>query len=91
MDGKRVGVIGVVVENPKAVQQRLNDFISQAGDIIIGRMGIPQREQNVAVIALLVDGTTDDINTLTGQLGSLPGVSVRAALTRKGIGGTQDD
>jgi putative iron-only hydrogenase system regulator len=47
-------------------------------------MGIPYRERGVAVIALIVDGTTDTIGALTGKLGSLPGVKVRAALTGKG-------
>ncbi|MGQ9778421.1 MAG: TM1266 family iron-only hydrogenase system putative regulator [Bacillota bacterium] len=79
---KRIGVIGVVVENPGAVQERLNRCISAAKEIVIGRMGIPYRERNVAVLALLVDGTTDEINSLTGQLGALPGVSVRVALSK---------
>lgn len=79
----RIGVIGIVVENPPEVQERLNNHISAAGELIIGRMGVPYRERNVAVMALLVDGTTDAINMLTGQLGTLPGVSVRAALAKK--------
>lgn len=83
-DGEtRIGVIGIVVENPPEVQERLNHHISAAGELIIGRMGVPYRERNVAVMALLVDGTTDAINMLTGQLGALPGVSVRAALAKK--------
>lgn len=82
MEKKRIGVIGIVLENPSAVQERLNQYISDAGQIIIGRLGIPYRERNVAVLALLVDGTNDEINSLTGRLGSLPGVNVRAALAK---------
>ena len=83
MDERRLGVIGVVLEKPAEVQSALNSYISEAGEIIVGRMGSPYRERNVAVLALLVDGTTDQINTLTGKLGSLPGVNVRAALAKK--------
>ncbi|MGE5598467.1 MAG: TM1266 family iron-only hydrogenase system putative regulator [Bacteroidota bacterium] len=83
MDDRRLGVIGVVLEDPAAVQAELNLYISEAGEIIVGRMGIPYRERNVALLALLVDGTADQINTLTGRLGSLPGTSVRAALAKK--------
>ncbi|MGI5854353.1 MAG: TM1266 family iron-only hydrogenase system putative regulator [Bacillota bacterium] len=79
----RTGVIAIVVENPGAVQEKLNSYISAAGHIIIGRMGVPYREKNESVIALLVDGTTDAINSLTGQLGTLPGVNVRSALTKE--------
>lgn len=82
MQEKRIGVIGVVVEDPAAVQEKLNSLISAAGGIVVGRMGIPHHERNVAVLALIVDGTTDAINSLTGQLGALPGVSVRSALTK---------
>ncbi len=82
MERKRIGVIGIVLENPSAVQERLNQYISDAGQIIIGRLGVPYRERNVAVLALLVDGTNDEINSLTGRLGSLPGVNVRAALAK---------
>jgi putative iron-only hydrogenase system regulator len=82
METKRIGVISIVLENPSAVQERLNQYISEAGQIIIGRLGIPYRERNVAVLALLVDGTNDEINSLTGRLGSLPGVNVRAALAK---------
>lgn len=82
MLGKRLGVIGIVVENPGAVQERINRCLSESAEIIIGRMGVPYRERNVAVLAVLVDGTTDEINKLTGQLGSLPGVNVRAALAK---------
>lgn len=82
MEDKRVGVIGIVIEEPQKVQERLNSYISRAGDIVIGRLGIPYRTRNVAVLAVLVDGTNDAINTLTGLLGSLPGVKVRAALSK---------
>ncbi len=83
MNEKRLGVIGLVVENHGEVQASLNSCISEASEIVVGRMGIPYRERKVAVLALLVDGTSDAINTLTGKLGSLPGVSVRAALAKK--------
>ena len=59
-----------------------SSYISQFSDIVIGRLGVPYRARNVGVLAILVDGTTDEINTLTGLLGSLPGVKVRAALAK---------
>ncbi|MDD4658355.1 MAG: CopG family transcriptional regulator, partial [Eubacteriales bacterium] len=49
----------------------------------VGRMGIPYRDRHVAVISLIVDGTTDEIGSLTGKLGEVKGVSVKSALTKK--------
>ena len=80
---KRLGVIGIVIENPKQTAGAVNTIISQYGEIIIGRLGIPQHDNNVGVIAMIVDGNTDAIGALTGKLGNLPGVAVKSALTAK--------
>ncbi|ADQ39718.1 NikR nickel binding protein [Caldicellulosiruptor acetigenus I77R1B] len=79
---RRIGVIGIVVENRKEVSDKLNKILSDHGDIIVGRMGIPYKERGLCVISLIVDGTTDEIGALTGKLGSLPGVKVKSALTK---------
>lgn len=83
VDERRIGVIGIIIENPGAIQRELNDLISENSPLVVGRMGIPYRERNLSVVSLVVDGPTDAINKLTGRLGSLPGVSVRAALSKK--------
>ncbi|HOP70281.1 MAG TPA: CopG family transcriptional regulator [Bacillota bacterium] len=55
--------------------------VTEYGDIIVGRMGIPYRDRGVSVIALIVDGDTDVLGAITGKLGGVPGVRVRSALT----------
>lgn len=79
---RRIGVIGIVVENRKEVSDKLNKILSDHGDIIVGRMGIPYKERGLCVISLIVDGTTDEIGALTGKLGALSGVKVKSALTK---------
>lgn len=81
---KRLGVIAVILEQPQEVQERVNGLISEFNQIVVGRMGIPHRERQVGVIALIVDGAEDEINTLTGRLGNIKGVSARATMTKKG-------
>jgi len=76
---KRIGVIGIIVEEKEQVQ-KLNDLLSQYGHLIIGRMGIPHHG-NVNVISLIVEGSNDEIGALTGKLGTLKGIMVRSALT----------
>jgi putative iron-only hydrogenase system regulator len=44
---------------------------------------LPYRERNVSVIALIVDGTTDELGSLTGRLGMVKGVPVCSSLIRK--------
>ena len=50
--------------------------------IIIGRMGIPYRERGVSVISVVVDTDTDTISAITGKLGKISGVSVKAAISK---------
>ncbi|HOC06433.1 MAG: TM1266 family iron-only hydrogenase system putative regulator [Bacillota bacterium] len=78
----RIGVVGIVIEDRTSVPE-VNSILSAHGDIIVGRMGIPYRNRDVAVISLIVDGTTDAIGSLTGKLGGVKGVLVKSALTKK--------
>lgn len=81
---RRIGVVAVIVQDRDRSARQVNDILSRYGHIIIGRMGIPYRERNISVIALSVDGTTDEIGALTGALGNVPGVLVKSALTSYG-------
>ena len=78
---KRIGVIGIVVEDME-VTVRLNEVLHEYSRLIVGRMGIPYRERGVSVISVIVDGDNDEISAMTGKIGRIPGVSVKTALTK---------
>lgn len=80
---KRIGVVGIVIDDRDKVAKEVNEILSRYGKLIIGRLGVPRDEDNMGVIALLVEGTTDDIGALTGELGSLKKISVKSALTSR--------
>ena len=82
MEKKRLGILAIVVEDKSAVE-KVNTILHGASDIILGRMGLPYKDRDVAVISIILDGTTDEINYISGKLGQLPGVSVKAALTKE--------
>ncbi|MCR4419290.1 MAG: iron-only hydrogenase system regulator [Clostridia bacterium] len=77
---KRIGVVAIIITDRERVAPQVNSILSSYADVIVGRLGVPYRERGVAVIALIVDGDSDTIGAMTGKLGSLPGVKVRAAL-----------
>ena len=79
---KRLGVLAVVIEDRTAAD-KVNAVLSGAADIIVGRMGMPYKDRGVSVISLIMDGTTDEINFVSGKLGHLEGVSVKVALTKE--------
>jgi len=80
---RRLGVVGIVVEDRKKTAPQVNQILSEHGEIIAARLGLPHRERNVSVIALIVDGTTDELGSLTGKLGMVSGVQVCSSLIRK--------
>jgi putative iron-only hydrogenase system regulator len=57
---------------------KLNSILHGARERIVGRMGIPYRQKGMHVITIVIDAPLDLINTLTGQLGRLPGVTAKA-------------
>lgn len=83
MKNKRIGVIGIVIDSPDIIADKVNHYIGQHSSIIVGRMGIPYKKRSISVISLIVEGTTDEIGALTGKLGRLEGVTVKSALTTK--------
>jgi len=79
---KRIGVVGIVIENFENANM-VNDVLHSFAGIIVGRMGIPYRDRGLSVISLIVDGTTDELSAMTGKLGKIEGVNVKSALTKK--------
>ncbi|HCD41412.1 MAG: iron-only hydrogenase system regulator [Bacillota bacterium] len=77
----RIAVVGIFVEDRPNTAQKVNEILSLHADVIIGRLGVPHIKENAGVIALIVNGTTDEIGSLTGKLGSIKGVKVKSAVT----------
>ncbi len=79
---RRIGFVGIIIEDRNCVEQ-VNHLISESSDIILARVGLPQRERGVSVITLVVEATTDEVGVLTGRLGSVKGVSVKSGLAKE--------
>ena len=76
---KRLGFIGIIVNRKDSVAE-VNRILSGFGKLIRGRIGVPNHEDESAVIGLIAEGTNDEIGALTGKLGNLPGITVKSAL-----------
>ena len=77
----RVAVISIIIEDSSSVQP-MNEILHQYADYIIGRMGIPYRAKGINIISIAVDAPMNVINTLSGRIGKLPGVSAKAAYSK---------
>lgn len=72
----RIALIGIIVESPDSVEM-MNHILSQYGDSIVGRMGIPYRQKDISVISVVVDAPQNLISSLSGKLGMLEGITAK--------------
>ncbi|MDY6289253.1 MAG: TM1266 family iron-only hydrogenase system putative regulator [Bacteroidales bacterium] len=79
---KRIGTITILVLD-RTRSAEINQIISDFSDIVLCRQGLPFHQRPVAVISLIVEGTPDRINALTGRLGRLQEVESKAVLTKQ--------
>jgi putative iron-only hydrogenase system regulator len=77
---KRIGAAIIQIESFESVQL-MNDIISKHSHIIIGRQGLPGSNR-LSIISLVLEGTTDEIGSLTGQLGRLEGIQIKSVLLK---------
>lgn len=73
----RISVVSILVTDRNAAE-KVNGALSLYGVYIIGRMGIPYKEKNVSVLSVALDAPVEITNALTGKLGKIEGVSVKA-------------
>ena len=76
----KVAVIGIIVEKLESVSS-LNEILSEFGECIIGRMGIPYKAKGINCITIVIDADMNTINSLCGKIGKLDGVSSKAAFS----------
>ncbi|MFA6130273.1 MAG: TM1266 family iron-only hydrogenase system putative regulator [Candidatus Omnitrophota bacterium] len=79
---KRLGFVGVIIHNRKKAAPLVNNMLTEFGELVVGRMGIPHVKKELSVIVLIVNATTDELGALTGKLGRINGVSVKSALSK---------
>ena len=72
----RIALIGVLLETRESVD-KLNHHLSDYGEYVIGRMGLPYKEKGIHIISIAVDAPNNIISALSGKLGMLPGVSTK--------------
>ena len=77
---RRIGAVIIEIEKRENASL-VNQVISKHSEIILGRQGLPRSNKN-SIISLILEGTTDEIGSLTGQLGRIDGIEVKSALLK---------
>lgn len=77
----KLAVVAIIV-NDKSAVERINDLLHTFADYIIGRLGIPYKQKGVSVISVVMDAPQEVINSLSGKLGMIKGVSSKVLTTK---------
>ncbi len=75
--GNRLAVVNVLIWD-RSKSGQVNTVLSAYGDYVIGRMGVPYREKQVGVLCVVLDAPVETVNALTGKLGKIEDVTVKA-------------
>lgn len=78
----RVAIIGIILENKNNVET-LNSILHDYSNRIIGRMGMPYKEKAINIITIIIDAPQDEINTLSGKIGKLSGITSKVIYSNK--------
>ncbi len=82
MSDKRVAIISFIAENRQSSAE-INALLSDFGEYIVGRMGIPYRERGIFIMSIVIDAQSEIINRLTGKLGMLSGVTAKTLMAKE--------
>ena len=78
----RIAIVSMIVEDTE-MSAEINRILHEYRDWLVGRMGIPYKQQNVAVICVVVDAPANVTSSLSGKLGMLTGISVKTVYSKK--------
>jgi putative iron-only hydrogenase system regulator len=81
-DFMRIAIVAIFVEDKNCIN-KVNDILHQYGKYIIGRMGLPNVEEGLNIITLVVKASQEEISALSGKLGSLSGVISKVTYASK--------
>jgi putative iron-only hydrogenase system regulator len=77
----RAAIIAIIVENTDSVES-LNGILHEYAQYLLGRMGIPYHKKKINIISVAIDAPQDTINTLSGKIGKLDGVSAQVVYSK---------
>jgi putative iron-only hydrogenase system regulator len=72
------GIIGIANKNSKDNSEKINSIIWNCRDIVVGRMGIPRHDRDTGIVALVVEGKSQEIKILEDALKSIDGLHVKS-------------
>ena len=80
---ERIATTSIIVEkNNDEVISKINAILHEYQDIILGRMGLPDKAHNVSIICIALFSDENTINALTGKLGRIDGITAKTLYSK---------
>ena len=79
----RIATISIIVEQIEDEYiKQINELLHEYQDVILGRMGVPDRTHNVNIISVALCADENIINALTGKLGKINGITAKTLYSK---------
>lgn len=72
-----------MIDGDRKVAGQVQEILSEYGEVIVARMGVPDHIRNQSVISVIVRGSVETLSAMTGKIGRLNNVTVKSAITSK--------
>ena len=81
LESNKIAVLAIIVSDVDAVE-KVNSILHDFRDYVIGRQGVPYRQKNISLISVFLDAPQTVLNSLSGKLGMIKGVSSKLLNTK---------
>ncbi len=79
----RIATISIIVEHSEDENiKQINELLHEYQDVILGRMGLPDRTHKVNIISVALCADENMINALTGKLGRIDGITAKTLYSK---------
>lgn len=78
---KRIAAALILIKEKDFID-RMNTILSDHSSVIVARQGVPFHDKGISVITIVLEGDSDEINSLTGKLGRLDGIQVKTVFSK---------
>lgn len=78
----RIALVGIMVDDSDSIPE-LNSILHDYSQYIKGRMGVPQAGGRINVISIVLKAPVDMINTMSGKIGRLNGVTLKTIYAKE--------
>ena len=80
MSDLKLAEIAVVISNREKSACPVNDLLTQYGDFIIARMGVPHRSRQMFIVSVVMEAPEEKIVQLSDELKQLGNVRIKTMM-----------